>query len=219
MKESIFLANQELWLLPQKAIYWPDKRIVFIADTHLGKISHFRKKGLAIPAEAQKNNYQRLFDLVLQVQPKKLYFLGDLFHSEMNSEWMAFKETIGHFPNCEFHLVNGNHDILQAISYKQAKLQCHLESIQIGPFWLSHEPEEAPEGLYNLCGHIHPGVSLKGKGKQRLRLPCFFFKEKQGILPAFGDFTGLYTIKPQASNRIYLIVEEKVIDAQGIGLE
>ena len=218
MKESISLANQELWLLPQKAVYWPSKRILFIADTHFGKISHFRKKGLAIPAQAKKNNYKRLFELVLRVKPEKVYFLGDLFHSEMNSEWIAFKDTLSHFPDCEFHLINGNHDILHALSYQQAQLYCHLKSIQIGPFWLSHEPEEAPEGLYNLCGHIHPGVSLKGKARQSLRLPCFFFGENQGILPAFGDFTGLYNMKPKANNRVYIIADERVINAQELGL-
>jgi hypothetical protein len=56
-------------------------------------------------------------------------------------------------------------------------------------------------------------------GKQSLRLPCFFFEERGGILPAFGDFTGLFTLKAKAQNKVYLIVEGKVIDAQGLGLE
>ena len=218
MKESITLAGEELWLLAQKAIYWPDRRILFLADTHFGKIGHFRKEGLAIPAAAQQNNYQRLIDLLLQVQPKQVYFLGDLFHSKMNKEWLSFRETIGHFPNCEFHLVSGNHDILQTTNYQEAQLHCHFESIPLGPFWLSHEPEEAPIGLYNLCGHIHPGVSLKGVGRQSLRLPCFFLEERGGILPAFGDFTGLYTMKVKKSDKVFLIVEGKVIDAKGLGL-
>ncbi|PTM01813.1 MAG: phosphoesterase [Bacteroidetes bacterium] len=216
MKESITLAGEELWLLAQKAIYWPDKRTLFIADTHFGKIGHFRKEGLAIPAEAQKNNYQRLFDLLLQVQPKALYFLGDLFHSKMNNEWLSFMETIAYFPHCEFHLISGNHDILQAANYSEAQLHCHLESIPLGPFWLSHEPEEAPAGFYNLCGHIHPGVSLKGMAKQSLRLPCFFLEERGGILPAFGDFTGLYTMKAKKGTQVFLIAEGKVINAKGL---
>ena len=216
MKESITLAGEELWLLSQKAIYWPQERTLFIADTHFGKIGHFRKEGLAIPAGAQKNNYRRLFDLLLQVQPKKLYFLGDLFHSKMNTEWQSFTETIARFPNCEFHLISGNHDILRTAYYQEAQLHCHLESIPLGPFWLSHEPEVAPDELYNLCGHIHPGVKLKGMGKQSLRLPCFFFTERGGILPAFGDFTGLFTMTAKAQNKVYLIIEGKVIDAQGL---
>lgn len=218
MKEIITLAGEELWLLPQKAIYWPEQRCLFIADTHFGKIGHFRKEGIGIPAQAQENNYQRLFDLLIQVQAKKVYFLGDLFHSHMNSEWLSFKNTLSYFPNCEFHLVSGNHDILHASSYIQAQLHCHLESIPLGPFWLSHEPETPPEDYYNLCGHIHPGVALKGIGRQSLRLACYFFGPTGGILPAFGDFTGLYQLKPKKNDQVYLIAEGKVIASDKLNL-
>ena len=31
------LAGEELWLLPEKAIYWPAQQALLIADVHFGK--------------------------------------------------------------------------------------------------------------------------------------------------------------------------------------
>jgi uncharacterized protein len=67
-------------------------------------------------------------------------------------------------------------------------------------------------GHYNLAGHIHPGVSLRGKGRQSLTLPCFYFGRHQALLPAFGVFTGLARIKPVKEDKVFVIVEDKIMD-------
>ncbi|QNR22612.1 ligase-associated DNA damage response endonuclease PdeM [Croceimicrobium hydrocarbonivorans] len=210
MKELISISGEELWLLPERAIYWPDQRRLFIADTHFGKISHFRKNGIKLPEEAAKENLLRLERLLYATQAKEVYFLGDLFHSELNQEWLGFKQVIALFPSTEFHLIGGNHDILDEMSYYRARLKYHPEGLKLGPFFLSHEPLEEFEG-YNLCGHIHPGVRLKGAGRQSLRLACYFFSPNQGILPAFGEFTGTFNLKVKKEDRVFVIAENRVI--------
>jgi metallophosphoesterase superfamily enzyme len=65
--------------------------------------------------------------------------------------------------------------------------------------------------LYNFAGHIHPGVSLRGKGRQALTLPCFYFGTNQAYLPAFGKFTGLARITPCKDDRVYVVAEDKVM--------
>ncbi len=212
MKESFLLEGEELWLLAERAIYWPAQRSLLIADTHFGKVSHFRKHGIGVPAEAAKDNLKRLEHLLYSTQAQKVYFLGDLFHSEMNHEWIAFKQVIALFPKTEFHLIGGNHDILDEASYYRARLEIHSETLKLGPFLLSHEPlEEASEG-YNLCGHIHPGVIMRGQARQSLRLACYFFGPKQGILPAFGTFTGTHALKVKKEDKVFVIVEDRVIE-------
>lgn len=212
MMERATIEGIELWLLAQKAIYWPDKRRLLIADTHFGKISHFRKNGIRVPEEAAKENLSRLERLLYETRAIEVYFLGDLFHSELNREWLGFKQVIALFPNTEFHLIGGNHDILDELSYYRARLVYHPETLKLGPFLLSHEPlEEEYEG-YNLCGHIHPGVRLRGTGRQSLRLACFHFGPNQGILPAFGEFTGTHRVEPKKSDRVFVIAEDRVIE-------
>jgi len=75
---------------------------------------------------------------------------------------------------------------------------------------LTHHPEER-EDLFTICGHIHPGIRLKGPGKQTLKLPCFHKKTHQLILPAFGEFTGSHTISPDKEDEIFVITSDEVI--------
>jgi DNA ligase-associated metallophosphoesterase len=210
MKEQIEIKGKKLWLLPSRAVYWPEERALFIADTHFGKISHFRKNGIRLPEGAAKENFKRLENLLHQVAPKYIYFLGDLFHSELNREWSGFKQVIALFPNSEFHLIGGNHDILDELSYYRARLIYHPKGLELPPFTLSHEPLEESMG-YNLCGHIHPGVRMHGSGRQSLRLACFYFNSRQGILPAFGEFTGTYNLPIKKEDQIFVVTEKRVI--------
>lgn len=209
---SLNILGQDFKLLPEKAIFWEQQKALLIADTHFGKVTHFRKSGIAIPEGAAFKNLSRLQELITKQSPEKVIFLGDLFHSEMNTEWLAFKEVIRKFPEVHFQLITGNHDILHEQSYTNSRFTIFSEPVEVGPFLLSHEPMEHQE-LYNLCGHIHPGVRMVGGGRQSLRLPCFYFGEKGGILPAFGEFTGLYLLQPKKDDSIFIIVENQVIKA------
>jgi metallophosphoesterase superfamily enzyme len=64
---------------------------------------------------------------------------------------------------------------------------------------------------YVVSGHLHPAIQLSGSAQQRLRLPCYWFGENQGVLPAFGEFTGMHTIQPKKGDQIFVIAENQVI--------
>ena len=64
------------------------------------------------------------------------------------------------------------------------------------------------------CGHLHPGVKLKGDGLQRLKLPCFYHTKNQLILPAFGAFTGLHILHPKEEDLIYVTTGKEVIEIE-----
>ena len=204
--------GEQLFLLPDRCIHWPGEEALLIADTHLGKITHFRKSGIAVPDGAAFRNLQRLEDLLQTYSPQTVYFLGDLFHSELNTEWLAFKALLKRYTAIRFVLIQGNHDILHELSYANLKSEVYNQPLNVGPFTLSHEPLEHCSG-YNLCGHLHPGVRLLGTARQSLRLPCFYFGEKGGILPAFGEFTGLYILQPKKKDQVFIIAGAKVMKA------
>lgn len=206
------IAGEELILHHFKAIFWPRQSVLFLADLHLGKATHFRKAGLPVPMAVSDSNWDRLSTLLLAYMPNRVLILGDLFHSDYNQEWEVLGELIQQFKTTRFELVTGNHDILSPEQYARIGLVVHKEMLFLEPFLLTHIPieEHIVEG-YNLSGHIHPGVVLRGAGRQRLRLPCFYFGPKQGILPAFGAFTGLATIQPDKKDKVFVIAEEEVI--------
>ncbi len=210
---EIMLAGETLLLHPLRAVYWPRLQALLLCDLHIGKAGHFRRGGLPVPRPVNEANEERLRFLLIEWQPARVLFLGDLFHSRHNNEWADFCQLTEQFADIQFELVPGNHDILQQKYYTEARLQLHPEVLDIGPFRLSHHPLlEAPAaGRYNLSGHLHPGVRLRGKGRQRLRLPCFYFGAWQGVLPAFGQFTGLADVQPRAGDQIYVIANDEII--------
>lgn len=159
-------------------------------------------------------NWENFSEILLNTVAKKVYLLGDLFHSHINTEWLEFKNIIQQLPELEFHLIVGNHDIFDLHYYKDLGVHVHNESLTLASLILTHEPlapEQIPQDKTNLCGHIHPGVVLKGFAKQSMRLPCYYYDRRQLILPAFGQFTGMYTLSKSNTAKIYAIAEGQVI--------
>jgi DNA ligase-associated metallophosphoesterase len=209
MKAAV--AGEQLELLAQKAVYWKNESALLLADLHLGKINHFRKAGIPVPVRAGDKSLEDLIDLIHLTRPARVLCLGDLFHSHYNPAWEVFGEIVSHFRAVAFELVLGNHDIMSARQYERKKILVH-ERLDLGPFSFTHHPlEVAVPGRYNLAGHIHPGVNLRGSGKQSITLPCFYFGKHQGILPAFGMFTGIAPIRPEKGDQVFVVAEQSVI--------
>jgi len=210
MKVEIF--GEQMELLPQKAVFWGRERILFLADVHLGKVNHFRRSGIPVPPKANERNLELIIDLVNLTKPDRVICLGDLFHSHYNPEWEVFGELVKHFVKISFELVLGNHDIMSEQQYVRKGIVVH-HTLRIAPFIFTHHPlEETDTEFYNLSGHLHPGVNMRGKARQSVTLPCFYFGENRGLLPAFGTFTGMARIYPKKNDRVFVIVEEKIIE-------
>lgn len=193
-------------------MYWQEAHALILADLHLGKATHFRKAGIAAPKAVEDTNFDHLISLLLAFSPKRVLLLGDLFHSDYNTVWEEWEELLEQFAHIQFELVPGNHDVLPPALYQQSALHIRPLKYQEGPFSFTHEPLEQPRNeYYNLCGHIHPGVRLEGFGRQSLRLPCFYFGPRQGILPAFGSFTGLATLAVKREDQVFGIADSEVI--------
>jgi DNA ligase-associated metallophosphoesterase len=208
------LLGQSLLLLPQKAIYWQQEKALIVADVHLGKVGHFRKAGIAVPRDMEQNDLAVLSDLVDEYKPEKIFFLGDLFHSDKNADWDWFVLWRRQFPKLQLMLIRGNHDIIHDSNYINLNISLHDE-LAIGPFLMLHHPltevDLKDTVSYVLCGHIHPGISLTGRARQHITLPCFAFGGGQAILPSFGKFTGRVAIRNQKTDRIFAVLQNKVI--------
>ncbi|MDX1672146.1 MAG: hypothetical protein R3211_07375 [Balneolaceae bacterium] len=84
------LRGNRLWLLPQRALYWQKKKMLLVADLHIGKSGHFRKHGIPVPGTVNRANLEQLDQLIEQLAIQHLVILGDLFHSGENREWDQF---------------------------------------------------------------------------------------------------------------------------------
>lgn len=185
--------------------------MLILTDLHLGKAGHFRKAGIPIPSSVHQADLQCLGNLIAQYHPQKIVMLGDLFHSEINSEWQSFRRFLYQHNEREFILVKGNHDILPSNAYCEPNLIVHEESWQLPPFIFMHHPPESSERSagYPICGHIHPGYKVKIRADQGIKLPCFFFSKSLVILPAFGKFTGCVHIPKRLEDQVFVILAVK----------
>lgn len=208
MTKSITIFEQNFILHYSGALFWEEEDMLLISDVHLGKVSHFRKFGSAVPQSAVQGNFLKLTEVVEFFKPSKVVFLGDLFHSSLNKEWLFFEAWMENISS-EVILVEGNHDIISPLKYEALGVQLFPEII-LKNFLLTHHPEERT-GFFNFSGHIHPGVRITGLARQSLKLPCFFKSENQMILPAFGEFTGKHILYPKERDEVYVLANEEVI--------
>ena len=212
-----YIAGEALCLLPERAIFWERRKSLFIADLHLGKSGHFRKAGIAVSSLIHHHDLERLSGIITEWKVACVYLLGDLFHSNHNSEWKHFTDWRMQHPEVEIHLIKGNHDILDDSMICSGKMVVHDTSYILEPFFLSHQTVNMPPGnYYQFNGHIHPGARLHGKGLQSLTFPCYFFGKTGAILPSFGGFTGHVVLHPSGDDAVFIIYNNSVKQMPGL---
>lgn len=208
---KITIKGEELILDKERALYLQKERLLAISDLHLGKAAHFRKAGLAVPTNVSQSDLDRLSRLLHHYQPKTLLINGDMFHSDYNTEIDEFAKWRAHFKEIQFILVKGNHDRQKKEIYTDLGIEVYEPNYNCLGFCFIHDVIKCQSNLYSIAGHIHPGVSVFNKAKQRLKFPCFYFGENYGILPAFSGFTGLQLVKPKENDLVFAITPTKVV--------
>ena len=211
------LLDQTIYLLPEKAMFWEEQGTLIIADVHLGKSGHFRKNGIAVPHAVNDQNLNKLSKLVHIWKPHTIIFLGDLFHSQFNDEWNAFKQWRIENENIEIILTIGNHDILIEEAYTDLGIKV-TDVHHSAPFSFIHDLDEVNKDSthgFLISGHIHPSIKLKGKGRQSITVPCFRFAETYAVLPAFGHFTGTHRIESTIKDQVFGVVDSEIIPIVG----
>jgi DNA ligase-associated metallophosphoesterase len=207
------VAGEDLVLLPEKAMFWPAKKALFVADFHLGKAASFRRAGIPLPSGTTTENVERLGRAIDKTGATQVVFLGDFLHSAQGrtastlgrfSAWRDARKAL------ELTIVRGNHDKKAGDPPDAWDVRCIEAGERLGPFVLNHEPGAARGGGYALAGHIHPAVRLSSGGES-LRLPCFWFGSRYGVLPAFGAFTGNAEVLPRLGDQVFVIAEQEVL--------
>jgi DNA ligase-associated metallophosphoesterase len=216
----------QLGLLHERAVWWPQQQVLLIADAHLGKAQSFRRLGVPVPQGTTPAALERLDRLLAATGAGHIVFLGDLVHSaqvhasatvEAVAAWRARR------PALRLTLVRGNHDRAAGELPPDWHIEVLDGPLQFGGLRLVHEPEAqtAPRPqdgggvAYTLAGHLHPGVVVPGRAHQRLRLPCFHFGPQAGVLPAFGEFTGLSVQPRRMGDRLFAVAPDRVWEVPG----
>jgi uncharacterized protein len=212
---SHIIGSEHLVMSAERTLFWENENTLIVADLHVGKTGHFRRSGIAVPQTIYKNDLHRLLAQIFFFKAERLIIVGDLTHSIANKEHDLFRKWRKDFSSLDVQLVKGNHDILEKMWYREADIEVSNEKLLIKNFLFVHDVLKqginAEKGQYIFSGHLHPGITLKGRGRQSLRFPCFYFAKKYCVLPAFSHFTGTYKVEPQENEKAYAIVEKDIM--------
>lgn len=191
---SAVLAGEHIQLFAQRALHWPARRLLVIADLHLGKDDVFRSAGIALPAGGSQADLARLSALLEHTQANRLLVLGDFIHgiggvARWREAWRAFRSR----HSIAVEVVLGNHD--RGLDAAGLDIGVIAECTTEGPFRFSHEHETADTGI-SISGHVHPVVRLAALGAS---FPVFHLQEGGLVLPAFSAMTGGWKVSAQAA--------------------
>ncbi len=213
---KISIKNEEMHLLPSGAMHLPEHQALLIADAHIGKASSFRQLGVPVPSGTTNETLTEISRDLISTQAQHLIFLGDFLHSKYahaaatQTVVAAWREQ---HAQLAITLVRGNHDDRAGDPSAALRFSIVNEPLCLGALALCHHPQLIADH-YVLAGHWHPCISLQGKGRDRLRLPCFWMGDEathpQGILPAYGSFTGMHPIERRDADAVYAIAGEVV---------
>lgn len=209
------LAGEEVYLLAERAFYWPSASTLIVADLHWGKASPFQTVGIPLPMATASDDLARLDSALQRTGARRMVVLGDLFQARAGRvpshtlaelrRWRSLASPV------EILLVRSNHDRHSGDPPNDLRINCVDAPAFVPPFVFRHEPAHRGDG-YSLAGHVHPGITLMGRGLQRETLPCFVIGQSGALIPAFGSFTSLGQVEPGPGDRAFVVVEDEVLE-------
>ncbi|MEZ4473587.1 MAG: ligase-associated DNA damage response endonuclease PdeM [bacterium] len=207
---ALEVAGEVLWLLPERALYWPAAGVLAVADLHWGKAETFQQHGVPVSSRLLGDDLARLDAALARTAARRLLILGDLIHGAVGltrgvvaeaTAWLSARPV-------PVTLTAGNHDAHVATLPAAWGVEV-VDALTLGPFHFCHAPEGEAAG-YVWCGHEHPTVRVGGRGG--VRLPAFRVGGRRGVLPAFSAFSGGPAVRRAPGERAFGVAGARVVE-------
>ncbi|MGA7959891.1 MAG: ligase-associated DNA damage response endonuclease PdeM, partial [Xanthobacteraceae bacterium] len=148
---------------PAGALFWPDEKLLAVADLHLEKGSAFAARGVLLPPYDTATALARLAGLIERYAPRLVIALGDSFHdgdgpARMHDVSRAALKALQR--GRDWLWIAGNHDPDPAgdIGGRFADV------LAFGALTFRHQPlPQSSDG--EIAGHLHPVARVAGRGR------------------------------------------------------
>jgi DNA ligase-associated metallophosphoesterase len=178
-------------------LFWPEERLLIVADLHLEKGSSYAARGVLLPPYDTAATLARLSRLLLRYAPRAVVALGDSFHDGGGPARIAESDRAvlrllqrGR----DWIWIAGNHDPepVAGLGGTSAAM------LAVGTLILRHQPQAAlDEGMGELAGHLHPVARVTARGRTLSRR-CFAADSRRVVIPAFGAYAGGLNVRDRA---------------------
>jgi len=203
-EHPLALAGIALVADPSGALYWPDERLLVVADLHLEKGSAFAARGVLLPPYDTAATLAALARVIARYAPRLIVALGDSFHDDGGAMRMSGgdRTALGALQRGRDWLwIAGNHDSAPPAGIGGA----FADALAIGPLTFRHEPStHSHDG--EIAGHLHPLARVARRGRAVSRR-CFVSDDRRAIMPAFGAYAGGLNIRDRAILAVFGTLE------------
>jgi hypothetical protein len=158
-----------LWPHPAALLKVQKRRIIVLADLHIGWEMALSGKGIHVPTQTPKL-LGRLKDLILRYKPEELLILGDVKHTIATAEISEWQDVPDFFIELgklvqTIRVIRGNHDgNLEPLLPENVELLPATGTI-LGKVGFFHGHQWPPLDILTckaiVMGHVHPVVSLR----------------------------------------------------------
>jgi DNA ligase-associated metallophosphoesterase len=181
------------------ALFWPEQRLLAVADLHLEKGSGFAARGVLLPPYDTAATLQRLAGLVARYAPSVVVALGDSFHDGGGPARLADTDraTLNRLQRGrDWIWIAGNHDPAPAEGVGGR----FAATVTLGALTLRHEP--VGDCVGEIAGHLHPVARVARRGRAVSRR-CFACDGARLVMPAFGAYAGGLNVRDRAFAQVF----------------
>jgi DNA ligase-associated metallophosphoesterase len=180
-------------------LYWPELRLLAVADLHLEKGSSFAERRVLLPPYDTAATLARLAQAIARYAPRTVVALGDSFHDGRGPARLADTDRMmlrGLQRGRDWLWVLGNHDP-EPVDNIGGQFAAEF---RIGGLVFRHAPDDRDDGV--VAGHLHPVARVAGRGRAVSRR-CFAADERCLVMPAFGAYTGGLNVRDRAFAKVF----------------
>jgi DNA ligase-associated metallophosphoesterase len=182
------------------ALYWPEERLLIVADLHLEKGSSYAERGVLLPPYDTAATLARLAHVIARYAPRAVVALGDSFHDGGGPARVldGDRATLRDLQRGrDWIWIAGNHDPEPSSAVGGS----FAATLALGALLFRHEPEaNAVEG--EIAGHLHPVARVSGRGRTVSRR-CFASDGQRIVMPAFGAYAGGLNVRHRAFAAVF----------------
>jgi len=185
--------GDDLVLDVRRAAWFPNERVLAVADLHLGYAWAHRLSGQLMPIPPTNDTLHRLAELQNDYDPREIVVLGDIVHravalTVLEEEIRELFNTLS--PRLQLTFLAGNHDRDLQKLLKKWRLPIELaDAREVGTNVLVHGDKAVAEqhrGKRIFMGHEHPAISIGDGVTTSQKCPCILLSKEVVVLPAFS---------------------------------